>query len=185
MDIAYVAGLFDGEGCIRVDEFSIPAGPARPKPYRRQQLKVFLAMCHYPTIRALYDQFGGTFSKDMSAHNKNPKHGMRYTWGQSSGYAAEFLRQIEPFLICKKEQAHYGILFQQHIRECDSVFRKHRGVPPNLAEIHAYRRQLITELQRHKAGRFDVPKHLLKTSKRKWPYAANGNVSSVKVELLA
>lgn len=173
MELAYIAGLFDGEGCVRVDEFHIAASATRPKPYRRQQLKVFLGMTHFPTIRALYDQFGGTFARDASAHDKNPNHARRYMWGQSSGHAAKFLRQILPFLICKKEQAELAIQFQQHIRDCDSVFRKHRGVPPNLDEIRSHRRQLIDELQRHKAGRFDVPKHLLKTSRRKWPYAAN------------
>lgn len=171
MEIAYVAGLFDGEGCIRVDEFSIEAGPKRPKPYRRQQLKVFLSMCHFPTIRALYDQFGGAISRDDSANRKNRNHAISYTWGQSSGGAASFLVQVEPFLIAKKEQAQAGILFQQHIKSCIAIFRRHKGTPPNIDEIRSYRRTLIDELQRHKSGRFDIQKELLKAPSQQWPYA--------------
>ena len=170
MELAYVAGLFDGEGCIRVDEFHIDAGEHRPKAYFRQQLKVSVGMAHYPTIRALYDQFGGFISKDTSANRRNPNHAIRYSWGSWSEYASTFLKQIEPFLIGKKEQAQLAIRFQQHIRDCGPIFHKYHGVPPNLKKIRAYRAKLIAKMLRHKSGRFDIPKHLLKSPRRKWPY---------------
>ena len=173
MELSYVAGLFDGEGCIRVDEIHIPVGPNRPKPYNRQQLKVMLGMNHFPTIRALYDQFGGMITRDTSANNKSKKNAIRYSWVSWSGKAAHFLEQILPFMIAKREQAKIAVLFQQHIRDCDTIFRKHRGVPPNLMTIRRHRKRLIDELQRHKRARYDIAKHHLKSPSRKWPYAAN------------
>lgn len=172
MEPAYAAGLFDGEGTVRVDEFHIPAGPGRPKAYKRQQLLVAIAMSHYPTIRALYDRFGGSISRDTSAHRRNPNHSIRYTWKVWSGLAMDFLIAVQPFLITKKEQAQLAIKFQRHVRRCDPLFRKHRGVPPSLNRIREYRAKLIAELQHHKAGRFDVPKDKLLAPSQKWPYAS-------------
>lgn len=171
MELAYVAGLFDGEGTVRIDELLIPAGPDRPKAYRRQQLKVAIGMSHYPTVRALYDQFGGSISRNDYARKKSEKNAICYTWGHSSGGAADFLAAICPYLLTKKEQAAIAIRFQKHIRQCDPIFRKHKGVPPNLEKIRAFRAKLIAELQHHKFGRFDVPKEKLKGPSRKWPYA--------------
>ena len=171
MELAYAAGIFDGEGCVRIDEYDIAATANRPKAYRRTQLRVMVAMNHFPTIRALYDQFGGMISKDDSSNRKNPKHAIRYTWVQWSSGASDFLIAVEPFLITKLEQARAAIRFQKHIRQCDPIFRKHHGVPPNLAKIRAFRTKLIAELQFHKAGRFDIPKDELKSPRRKWPYA--------------
>lgn len=171
MELAYAAGLFDGEGTVGIDEFHIPAGPNRPKAYNRQQLKLAIGMSHYPTIRALYDQFGGTLSRDAGANNRNPNHAIRYTWTHWSSGASDFLISIYPFLITKKEQAKLAIRFQKHIRQCDSIFRKHKGNPPNIEKIKAFRRKLISELQFHKFGRFDIPKSELKSPNRKWPYA--------------
>lgn len=184
MELAYAAGLFDGEGCIIINELSIPASATRPKAYRRQQLTAMISMTHFPTIRALYDQFGGLLTKDSSASMKNPKHAIRYLWKVWSSSACDFLIQVEPFLITKREQAQLAIAFQRHIRECDPIFRRYKGVPPNIEEIRLHRRTLIDELQRHKAGRFDIPTDKLKSPRRKWPYAATANVSGVKVPLL-
>ena len=171
MELPYVAGLFDGEGCIRIDEYDIKANATRPKAYRRTQLRVMLNMTHFPTIRALYDQFGGMITRSDGSHRRNPRHAIRYDWTSWSGQAAEFLEQILPFMIAKREQAKIAILFQKHIRECDPIFRRHHGVPPTLAFIRRHRTNLIAELQRHKLGRFDIPKNHLKSPSRKWPYA--------------
>ncbi len=171
MEISYAAGLFDGEGCIRVDEYDIAASAKRPKAYRRTQLRVMLGMTHFPTIRALYDQFGGMISRDDSSNRRNPNHAIKYSWVQWSSGAADFLALIEPFLIAKREQAQLAIRFQKHIRQCDPIFRKHHGVPPNLVRIRAFRTKLISEMLRHKQGRFDIPKDKLKAPSRKWPYA--------------
>ena len=171
MEHAYAAGLFDGEGTVRVDEYDCPASATRPKPYRRTQLRVAIAMSHYPTIRSLHDTYGGSIFRDDSAHKRNPNHATRYTWAHWRSGAAEFLTLVLPFLITKKEQAAIAIRFQKHIRQCVPIFRKHRGVPPNLDKIRKFRTKLIAELQHHKAGRFDVPKEKLKAPGRKWPYA--------------
>lgn len=171
MEHAYAAGLFDGEGTVRVDEYDIPASESRPKAYRRAQLRVAIAMSHFPTVRALYQKYGGTISRDDSANKKNPKHAIRYTWSSWSSGAAEFLIHVKPFLITKKEQAALAIRFQKHVRQCDPIFRKHKGIPPNLEKIRDFRAKLIAELQRHKAGRFNVPKEMLKAPSQWWPYA--------------
>jgi hypothetical protein len=172
MELAYAAGLFDGEGCILVDEFYVAVAPGRPKAYNRQQLKVSLGMNHFPTIRALYDQFGGMISRDDSANRRNPNHALRYTWSQWSSGAGNFLIAIVPFLITKREQARIAIRFQNNVRLNRAIFLIHRGAPPNWEKTLAYRARLIEKLRHHKAGRFDVPKDKLKTLNQKWPYVS-------------
>lgn len=158
MDIRYFSGLFDGEGTVRIDRLEVPAGPKRPKPYRRFQLTMSIGMCHAPTIQALQQEFGGYITRDSCRHKRNPNHRIRYAWGVSSGYAYELLKRIEPHLIEKRAQAIIGIEFQEHMEANRTHFRKHRGNPPNYAEIVAYREKLIAEMYRLKHLLFDIPK---------------------------
>ena len=158
MNIQYFAGLFDGEGTVRIDHFAIGIGPKRPKAYRRFQLTMSLGMCHAPTIQLIHQAFGGYITRDAARRRANPNHRIRYAWGVSSGSAYELLIRIEPFLIEKRDQALVGIEFQEHMNSIRTHFRTHRGNPPDFDDIVSYREGLIAEMYRLKHLEFDIPK---------------------------
>lgn len=173
MELAYVAGLFDGEGCILVREHAQErVMKGKIKTYNIQQLKVTLSMSHFPTIRAIYDQFGGAITRSAYANNRNPNHAIIYCWIHWSNGAGDFLTAIYPFLIAKREQARLAIRLQNNIRLNRATFLIHHGAPPNWQKTKAYRARLIHKMKYHKAGRFDVPKDKLKTLNQKWPYVS-------------
>ena len=158
MELSYAAGLFDGEGTIGVDVAYID----RPsKPYTRSQLRVAITMTHLPTIQLFHTQFGGSISRCDSANRRNKNHRIVYTWLVWSNLAANFLRDILPYLITKKEEAILAIEFQDHIRSSVLHFRKYRGNPPDIDDIHSYRYHLIKEIKKLKKKGYDVPKEKL------------------------
>lgn len=93
--IEYLAGFFDGEGCIR-------AVLAKDKK-NAAGLHIFITNTYLPILTLFEQKFGGTTSlRNIS----NPKHKAAYQWRMSSRKEIKnFLQQIEPHLIEKKEQA--------------------------------------------------------------------------------
>lgn len=109
MDIHYVAGLFDGEGYVRVNKWIKPNST-----HIRYNLFVGLNMTYRPVIEMLHAQFGGglhSSRKDL----RNPKQRVLFCWMVASQCAATFLRAIQPHVIVKKDQVDLALEFQAHI----------------------------------------------------------------------
>ena len=99
MEIAYVAGLFDGEGVARIDRWVKPNSA-----HIRYQVRVAIGMTHKPVIQLLSKQFGGkTYVNDHS--KRNPNHRAQFCWGAASLEACKFLNAVLPFLIVKRDEA--------------------------------------------------------------------------------
>lgn len=103
----YAAGLIDGEGCIAIRK-------VKPTKNNRQinacyQLQVSMNMIDGGAI----DFMVGTFGGHVYAHKaSSPERLNHWRWEIISGKAMVFLKQILPFLKCKKTQAELGIRFQ-------------------------------------------------------------------------
>lgn len=151
LDIQYVAGLFDGEGCISIGKGMFLGGYARySEDYIRYQLAVGMAMTYRPVIEQLSRQFGGRFAGGHKTDRAKafPNRRPGFAWGLSSGPAAAFLVKIEPYLIVKQEEARVAIEFQEHILANRSVLRYH---PERRGELYAVRehyRMHLRELKR-------------------------------------
>jgi len=99
--LEYIAGLFDGEGCIMLSQF-------RGNSYIQLRVNVNLTNETIPTI--LHECFGGSLMiVPPKGNNKQ-----QWMWRAIGKYAGEFLRLIYPYLIIKKEQAELGIKFQNN-----------------------------------------------------------------------
>lgn len=98
LDIAYVAGIVDGEGFIGFNQ--------KDGKYLRVVLEV--RMTNLELIKALHDQFGGSFAvcKIRGTNNKQ-----QYRWQVSSNVAVSFIQQIQPYMIVKREQIKTVLLF--------------------------------------------------------------------------
>jgi len=99
-DIAYVAGLFDGEGCITT--YISSPGSTRPR------LSLSLACCFKDTLDWIKTIFGGTVRPNQnSSTNKTV-----YVW--KPGTIPEklaFLEAVAPFLREKRTQADLAIAY--------------------------------------------------------------------------
>jgi len=91
----YVAGLFDGEGCIRLQRHS------RIGNY---SLHVTLTNVHKPVLDELQRRYDGRVSrKDSRSHV--------YQWTLTCKNAAWFIRDIGPRLIIKRDQYEVAVRY--------------------------------------------------------------------------
>lgn len=132
MDIQYVAGLFDGEGTVRIF-----------KKVRENHIGYYvsasLAMCHRPVIEELQKKFGGTVHNNR-ADLTGPNRRCQFGWHTANKKAEAFLRQVTPFLIVKREEAEIALVLRDHMQQNPYIWR--RGFRNNRDEILAYREHL-------------------------------------------
>jgi hypothetical protein len=98
----YMAGLFDGEGCVSVIL-------RRSKGHEYHQLDVRIAMTSEAVLQAVQRTFGGNISareKRLSHHKQS------WQWYCQGQVALEVLRRIRPFLIEKRAQADLAMRFE-------------------------------------------------------------------------
>lgn len=104
-DLAYLAGLFDGEGCICIGKAKPRGG--RLHPSYHLECAVSMANEYLPTLYRL--SFGGSvyFYRD-----KHPNHQPAWQWHISAKKAKIFLEAILPYLTIKKGEAELAVKFQ-------------------------------------------------------------------------
>jgi len=110
-DIEYFAGLFDGEGFVRIDDhFKQPVtGNAR------YTVHAGVAMTHMPVVKLFYDRWGGCFKGDDSFKRRYNKNRVIYRWSITSQKAFVFLLEIQKHTHVKRTQIDIAIDFQRHI----------------------------------------------------------------------
>lgn len=136
-DLAWAAGIVDGEGCILLYLAHTNSGSA-------YVLRVVVANTSLLMLKRLQEIFGsGTIHMDK--WDGNPKHRQRWHWEVCAKKAEAILRLIEPYLINKREEARIGLysreLMQQH---------GHNRANPNTAEL-AWLKTRLSELKREPA----------------------------------
>jgi len=112
--LAYVAGLFDGEGSIY-----IAINKPKPKFHTKSPnhwLGAAIGNTNRPLVDWLKAEFGGHIVKGGGGHVKRQQ--AYWIWVVSSTQALTFLKRLYPYLRIKKEQAKLGIEFQnQRIKD--------------------------------------------------------------------
>ena len=115
-ELAYFAGLFDGEGCIHI----------RKTKTKTQKVTYALvckvSMCNFSALEQLCNSFDGSLIKERE-HKYSNRNNKLWTWTASCVKAKNFLLQITPFLRIKKDEANLALLFQQGKQ------RTHRSIP--------------------------------------------------------
>lgn len=126
-DLAYCAGLIDGEGCISAAP--IPRCPAS------YSVTLTVGMCDREGLDLLVAVFGG----EVRADRKLTSTGKTlYRWSLSCRKAAAALRLLEPYLRVKRARAVWAIALAETAKQGAD-----RVVPLTEAET-AYRRSLAT-----------------------------------------
>lgn len=100
-EIAYIAGFFDGEGCVRIKK----ANQGGNSYY----LIAHITNTNPVILKKVQDLFGGNTRLQEKGRNKPI-----YNWYITSSEANDFLKTLQPFLIEKKSQAELGIKFHEN-----------------------------------------------------------------------
>lgn len=100
IDIAYMAGFFDGEGSISIMR------RAKGKPY---WLRVQLGQANKWILQLIQFQFGGSLFHNRPRENRREA----WQWSASANIAMGFLKCILPYLKLKKGEAEIAIHFQE------------------------------------------------------------------------
>ena len=108
INMAYLAGLVDGEGSITYKQYWDRKRKDRPRKYFCWRISIEVVMTHKPTIQWCADKFGGkVYLKPRKTHK------MQYRWRRGFRAALEIAKAIEPFAVTKKTELqniikHYG-----------------------------------------------------------------------------
>jgi hypothetical protein len=103
-DLAYAAGIFDGEGCVCIKE--VKQHKSHKPTY---SLSVHITNTNEDVINWLLINFDG------SKHTKIPKQENRrkyFRWNCQSKHAANFLTEILPYIKIKNPQVEIALSFQ-------------------------------------------------------------------------
>lgn len=145
---AYAAGLFDGEGFVRVDVWHKPDSN-----HTRYQVIASIGMVHYPVIKALQDEYGGSLLENR--HDlRNPVNRIQFNWRVASQIACRFLKRVQPYLIVKADQVALALTLQEHIdRYRFKLGNQHRS-HQDRALIFEERAAIAAEIKRLKKVAF-------------------------------
>lgn len=107
-DLAYAAGLFDGEGYVGIGKHYTPNRPDRTPSY---QIQCKVSMADIQAIEFLSVHWGG---RTYYSKQRSPKHRPVCQWVLLDKESVVFLKDILPYLKVKKERASIALEFQEH-----------------------------------------------------------------------
>lgn len=92
-ELAYIAGFFDGEGCVNF---------CQSGQYKTWLIRAFVRNCDKSIIDYIHANFGGRI--ETTNHKKHPHWKTSYCWRGDWDTAINFLVAIEPWVRIKKDQ---------------------------------------------------------------------------------
>jgi hypothetical protein len=110
-DLAYAAGIIDGEGCIKIyhaKKETLGKGHVRD----RYQLQIQVDMVKSEVVNWLQSKFGGTVYEHRRSIKKHPTWNDSKRWYlMSKDEMTNFLGMILPYLKIKRKQAELALQF--------------------------------------------------------------------------
>ncbi len=136
--VAYLAGLFDAEGSILIQK-KRPAGSNKSVRYA---LSVTLTNTRPELVRLVQRRFKGSV---VGPVHQTERQRPFYRWKLEGASARNFLREIEPYLIIKRDRVAMAHEMQDRIES-------HHHKPLQEAEIRAREKIYRRFRQRNKSG---------------------------------
>jgi len=119
-DLAYTAGIIDGEGCIKV--YKVNAETIN-RPNNRYTLGIQVNMVDKKVVKWLHNNFGGYFYLHPANIKNHPNWRDSYRWYLQNQHCIKFLNLILKYLKIKQKQAIYALEFLK--LESGDIKRKH------------------------------------------------------------
>lgn len=145
LDLAYAAGLIDGEGTIGITELkpndALTKNGMRVRKSPQHRIYAACTMTDEAPIMFLHLLFGGHI-QSLKSRGKN--HKPTFRWSVASQTAAEFCEKISPYLRLKKPQAEIAARFYRE--RLGGNFQGNRGVSEDELSLRRAARQKIQEL---------------------------------------
>jgi len=111
ISLPYIAGFFDGEGCVCILKV-MEKYLARVR--TRYILRIYISNTNLPILKNIQRLLGGYISERP---NPPKNHLQVYSLTLNCNKAKEFLEKVLPYLIVKKEQAVLAIEFQSKMKK--------------------------------------------------------------------
>jgi hypothetical protein len=110
LDPRYIAGLFDGEGCVSVCYSRLRYRVDGKTPIMALKIVVLISNTYKPILERLKRTYGGSICRTRRDERVGHKTGwsLRFT---STATQKRFLKVIVPHLIIKRRQAKLGMLY--------------------------------------------------------------------------
>ena len=105
IQIAYFAGLLDGEGCVRIGKYNNSSGQLRYRAF------IVIAMTNINPINWLLRIVGGKKYVDKKFKSGNSK--ICFCWSTNAKEGASILHRALPYLLVKSKQAKNFISFSK------------------------------------------------------------------------
>lgn len=121
--LAFIAGVFEGEGSISISNLSNKSWNKRTD----YSLKVRISNTDRPLLNWIVDKYGGKIHKSGTVNNK-----IVWAWSIHAQQAETFLKIMMPYLICKKERAKVALEFR---KTKDNGHRKWYRIPQKISEM--------------------------------------------------
>lgn len=109
LDIRYIAGLFDGEGCVH-----IPVQRRTDLRIPNYGIRAVFCLTNREVIEAIAKQYGVSLCK-LNKRSVNPKWADAYQVQICSNKAAALFREILPYLIVKRQCVDIALKLQDDI----------------------------------------------------------------------
>lgn len=160
LHLEYVAGLFDGEGWVRIQTPGMNtkgvqiSGKIR-RDFPSYQVIAGIAMTHKPVMLLIHGQFGGILYGDDHYRRKDPKNRTIYRWHVTSRKAFDFLSAVAPHLVIKQNQAKLALELQAHIDE-HKAGMQHKSSEFR-AQIASHRKTIADQITALKKVNFNLP----------------------------
>lgn len=130
VDLSYMAGILDGEGCIEI----IKSNPKEHKISPNYKCRIRVSNCDKILINWLYSKFGGYRGNQRDGRNNRRN---QFYWGANDDLAAEILRRTIQYMVIKKEQSKLLIEMRDTFKMYYGIF----GVP---SEVNIKRDEIFT-----------------------------------------
>lgn len=136
LDIRYLAGLFDGEGCIHI---AVQNRPELKMP--SYSIRAILSMTHEGIIAKVAAQFSVKYCKIKKPEGNKPAYALQICGPK----AAKFMRDMQPYLIVKAEAVEVALRLQDDV---DRYTRRHwmKFSKDEIEAIRQYRHGLKLQL---------------------------------------
>ena len=139
-DWIWVAGLFDGEGCVMIVRRE-PKGGSKSV---NHLLSIQMNMSHKQTMEKVFDIVGcGSFHKHIS---KLEGRKVQWRWDCTSNNAYNFAKKILPYSVTKKKELELAIIFQEkHFIKLPRQYKLSQKIVEDREKFHIKMKNLKKE----------------------------------------
>lgn len=113
LELAYMAGIIDGEGTISLHVHGSMGGTSMR--VGRVTLFVSVPNTSMALMRWIADRWPASISRLLRSE-KEPNKKMAYRWALNANNALHFLDEVYPYLLIKRPQAKLAIRFQRYLQ---------------------------------------------------------------------